>query len=56
MKEEALELILWRTGFGRGYGSAIRQYDDADDVDDNDAEFIKIPKIFPFETFAKRNP
>jgi len=56
LKEEALDRILWRTVFGRGYGSAIRQCDDADDADDNDGEFIKSPKIFPFEIFAKRNP
>jgi len=56
LKEEALDPILWRIGFERGYGSAIRQCDDVDDADDNDDEFIKIPKIFPFNIFAKRNP
>jgi hypothetical protein len=25
LKEEALDRILWRTGFGRGYGSVVRQ-------------------------------
>jgi len=56
LKEEALDRILWRTDFGRGYGSAIRQCDDADDADDNDVGFINSRKIFLFETFAKRNP
>jgi hypothetical protein len=25
LKEEVLDLTLWRTGFGRGYGSVVRQ-------------------------------
>ena len=25
MKEEALDVTLWRTGFGRGYGAVVRQ-------------------------------
>jgi hypothetical protein len=25
LKEDALDHALWRTGFGRGYGSAVRQ-------------------------------
>jgi hypothetical protein len=25
LKEEALDRILWRTGFGRGYGPIVRQ-------------------------------
>jgi len=25
LKEEALDLTLWRTGFGRGYGPVVRQ-------------------------------
>ena len=25
MKEEALDRIMWRTGFGRGYGPAVRR-------------------------------
>jgi hypothetical protein len=25
LKAEALDRILWRTGFGRGYGSVVRQ-------------------------------
>ena len=56
LKKEALERILWRTGYGRGYGSAIRERENVDDADDNDDDFIKTPKVFPFETFAKRNP
>jgi hypothetical protein len=52
LKEEALDRILWRTGFGKGYGSAIQQCDDADD---NDDEFINSPKISHFESLAKRN-
>jgi hypothetical protein len=27
LKEEALDCILWRTRFGRGYGIVIRQRD-----------------------------
>jgi hypothetical protein len=42
-----------RTVFGRGYGSAIRKFDDAND---NDDVFIKNSKIFPFEIFVKPNP
>jgi hypothetical protein len=26
LKEEALDLVLWRTGFGRGYGLVVRDY------------------------------
>ena len=26
MEEEALDRIMWRTGFGRGYGSVARHY------------------------------
>jgi len=51
LKEKALDRILWRNGFRRGYGSSIRQCDDPDDADDNDDEFIKGPR-----TFTKRNP
>jgi hypothetical protein len=25
LKEEALDVTLWRTGFGRGYGAVVRQ-------------------------------
>jgi hypothetical protein len=25
LEEEALDLTLWRTGFGRGYGPVVRQ-------------------------------
>jgi hypothetical protein len=25
LKEEALDLTLWRTSFGRGYGPVVRQ-------------------------------
>ena len=45
MQEEALDRILWRNGLGRGYGSAIKQCDDADDTDDND-EFRESQDFF----------
>jgi len=36
LKEEALDITLWRTGFGRGCGPALRlDYDDDDDDDDD---------------------
>ena len=38
LKEEALDCILWRIRFGRGYGPVVRQtmwYDDYDDDDDD---------------------
>jgi hypothetical protein len=25
LKDEAIDLPLWRTGFGRGYGTVVRQ-------------------------------
>ena len=25
MKEETIDLTVWRTGFGRGYGPVVRQ-------------------------------
>lgn len=28
LKEEALDLTLWRIGFGRGYGIVVRQTSD----------------------------
>jgi len=36
LKEEILDHILWRTGFGRGCGLVIRHTDDDDDDGDDD--------------------
>ena len=37
LKKEALDHRLWRSRFGRGYGSVVTQLrDDDDDDDDND--------------------
>jgi hypothetical protein len=38
LKEEAANSTIWRTRFGRGYGSVARQMfnDDGDDDDDDD--------------------
>jgi hypothetical protein len=51
LQEEALDRILWRNSFGRVYGSAIRQCDDADDADDNDDKFIE-SQDFPFRNIC----
>jgi len=39
LKEEALDRIMWRNRFGRGFGPVVWQItDDDDDDDDNDDE------------------
>jgi hypothetical protein len=36
LKEEALDRIKWRNGFGRGFGPVVWQITDDDDDDDDD--------------------
>jgi len=35
LREEALDLILWRTRYGRGCGNIVRQTRNDDDDDDD---------------------
>jgi hypothetical protein len=43
LKEEALDRIMWRSGFGRGFGPVVRQTTNDDD-DDDDLRSLKIVK------------